>query len=62
MQYSDFIPTLRNYSVKIGGPEDTLDMLEFMLDNMSDLPPFYRTLLDKTLDGYWGALINIDCD
>jgi len=62
MDYGEQLFSLRKYVRSIGGPEPTLAMLEFLSDNRDDLPADYRKMFDNVIDGYWGALVNIDPD
>jgi len=62
MEYGEQLFSLRKYVRTIGGPEPTLEMLEYLNDNRNDLPVDYREMFDNVMDGFWGALINIDPD
>jgi len=51
MQYDEQIFRLRQYSRSVGGPEVTLEMLEFLEKNKDDMPDDYREMFDNVMDG-----------
>jgi hypothetical protein len=51
MQYDEQIFSLRRYSRSVGGPEVTLEMLEFLEKNKDDMPDDYREMFDNVMDG-----------
>ena len=50
MEYGEQIFSLRRYSRSVGGPEDTLEMLEFLEKNKDDMPADYREMFDNVMD------------
>ena len=56
MDYGEQLFNLRKYVRSIGGPEPTLEMLEFLVDNKDDMPADYREMFDNVMDGFWGVL------
>lgn len=51
MEYGEQIFSLRRYSRSVGGPEATLEMLEFLEKNKDDMPADYREMFDNVMDG-----------
>jgi len=62
MEYGEQLFSLRKYVRRIGGPEPTLAMLEFLNENKDSLPSDYREMFDNVMDGYWGALVQPNLD
>ena len=51
MGYGEQLFSLRRYSRSVGGPEATLEMLEFLQENKGDMPADYREMFDNVMDG-----------
>ena len=51
MDYGEQLFSLRRYSRSVGGPEATLEMLEFLQENKGDMPADYREMFDNVMDG-----------
>ena len=51
MGYGEQLFSLRRYSRSVGGPEATLEMLEFLQENKGDMPADYREMFDNVIDG-----------
>jgi len=62
MEYGELLLSLRKYVVRVGGPEPTLEMLEYLNDNKDSLPADYREIFDIVMDGFWGALVKPNLD
>ena len=56
MEYGEQLFSLRKYVRSIGGPEPTLEMLEFLCDNKDDMPADYREMFDNVMDGFESLL------
>ena len=52
MEYGEQLFSLRRYSRSIGGPEPTLEMLEFLNANKDDMPADYREMFDNVMNGF----------
>ena len=52
MNYQEQLFALRHYVHDVGGPETTLDMLEFLQANRDKLPQKYREMFDSVMEGF----------